>query len=392
MANKNGPLNNTSGVLTITSGGNIVIVDSQSGISVWSSNSSGTSPVLQLLDTGNLVVVEGSGSYVWQSFDHPYDTLLPGMKMGSNLQTGQDWYLTSWTSQQDPSTGNFTYKLDHRGLPAVFLRWGSQVQFRSGPWDGERFGGGPELQQNTVFIPRFILNTTHVYYTFDNVDNNIISRFVLSQSGSLQYFTWSGNDGIWVPITTLNANDCDDYEKCGPNGICDFEDQWFCHCPDGFTPKSPQRWNQRQTYDGCVPKTPLNCSAGEGFRKVSMLKLPDNSYFNMTVESEECENACLSNCSCVAYAKTEVSSCVLWFGNLIDMITYSVGGQDLYIRLAASELVESFLCTTMSSKNARKSISRQWSFSPYILNFNCDSLVLPLPMPKTPTTIANELQ
>ena len=142
----------------------------------------------------------------------------------------------------------------------------------------------------------------------------------------------------WVPITTLNANDCDDYEKCGPYGIYNFEDQWFCHCPDGFTPKSPQNWNQRQTSDGCVARTPLNCSAGEGFRKVSRLKLPDNSYLNMTIKSEECGNACLCNCSCVAYAKTRVSSCVLCFRDLLDIRAYSEGGQDLYILMAASEL------------------------------------------------------
>ena len=108
VANKNNRFTNTSGVLTITSSGNIVIMDSQSRITVWSSNSSGTSPVLQLLNTGNLVVKDGgsdnnSASYIWQSFDHPCDTILPGMKMGSNLETGLEWYMTSWTSKQDPS-------------------------------------------------------------------------------------------------------------------------------------------------------------------------------------------------------------------------------------------------------------------------------------------------
>lgn len=69
------------------------------------------------------------------------------------------------------------------------------MQFRSGPWDGVRFGGGPELQQNTVFIPRFVLNTTHIYHSYDNIDDSIISRFVLDQSGWLQYLTWSQEDG-----------------------------------------------------------------------------------------------------------------------------------------------------------------------------------------------------
>ncbi|CAK9181283.1 unnamed protein product [Ilex paraguariensis] len=140
---------------------------------IWSSNSSkivASKPILQLLDTGNLVVKNefddnSGGSYIWQSFDHPCDTLIPGMKLGWNLRTGQEWF--------------------------------------------------------------------------------------------------------------------------------------------------------------------------------SRLKLPDTSYFlvNKTaVNPVECKEACLSNCSCVAYAKTEVSGCVVWFGDLLDIRVYNEGGQDLYIRMAASEL------------------------------------------------------
>ncbi|KAJ9690221.1 hypothetical protein PVL29_012730 [Vitis rotundifolia] len=251
----------------ITSSGNIVIMDSESGIAVWSSNSSGTSPVLQLLNTGNLVVKDvgsdnNSASYIWQSFDHPCDTILPGMKMGSNLETRLEWYMTSWTSKQDPSTGDFTYKVDHRGLPAVVLRTRSQVQFHSGPWDGVRFGGGPELQQNT--------------------------------------------DGDWIPITTLNADDCDDYEKCGPYGICNFEDQWFCHCPDGFTSKSPQNWNQRQTSDGCQLRALV--------------------------------------------------------GDLHDIRVYSEGGQDLYIRMAASELALFAIISTVVVSGVLVAVLVGWYF------------------------------
>ncbi|RVW76148.1 Receptor-like serine/threonine-protein kinase SD1-8 [Vitis vinifera] len=280
VANKNNRFTNTSGVLTITSSGNIVIMDSQSGITVWSSNSSGTSPVLQLLNTGNLVVKDGgsdnnSASYIWQSFDHPCDTILPGMKMGSNLETGLEWCS---------------------------------------------FAVGLGMVLGLVGVLN--CNKTQSSYLVG-----------LAPIPHMEPRGWG-----WVPITTLNANDCDDYEKCGPYGIYNFEDQWFCHCPDGFTPKSPQNWNQRQTSDGCVARTPLNCSAGEGFRKVSRLKLPDNSYLNMTIKSEECGNACLCNCSCVAYAKTRVSSCVLCFGDLLDIRAYSEGGQDLYILMAASEL------------------------------------------------------
>ncbi|RVW13882.1 G-type lectin S-receptor-like serine/threonine-protein kinase [Vitis vinifera] len=327
VANKNNPLTNSSGVLRITSSGNIVIQNSESGIIVWSSNSSGTSPVLQLLNTGNLVVKDGwsdnnSGSFIWQSFDYPCDTIIPGMKLGSNLATGLDWYLTAWKSTQDPSTGEFTYKVDHQGLPQVVLRKGSEVRFRSGPWDGVRFAGSPEIKTiNGVFKPIFVFNSTHVYYSFEE-DNSTVSRFVLNQSGLIQHIVWNPRIGAWKDIITLNGHECDDnYDMCGPYGICKLVDQTICECPFGFTPKSPQDWNARQTSAGCVARKPLNCRAGEGFRKFKGLKLPDASYLNRTVASP------------AEYIRR-----------------YNEGGQVLHIRMAASELVCSLIWSDSKNK------------------------------------------
>jgi hypothetical protein len=56
---------------------------------------------------------------------------------------------------------------------------------------------------------------------------------------------------------------------------------------------------------------------------------------------KECEMVCLKNCSCSAYANLDISKggsgCLLWFGDLIDIRNLSVNGQDIYIRMAASE-------------------------------------------------------
>ncbi|KAF4381231.1 hypothetical protein G4B88_015497 [Cannabis sativa] len=60
-----------------------------------------------------------------------------------------------------------------------------------------------------------------------------------------------------------------------------------------------------------------------------------NKHSGGLLESPFCRN-----CSCSAYALSGVSGCMLWFDdNLVDMIEYNVGGQDLYIKMAASELV-----------------------------------------------------
>jgi hypothetical protein len=95
---------------------------------------------------------------------------------------------------------------------------------------------------------------------------------------------------------------------------------------------------------GCVPDDPHICKNREGFIRLTGLKLPDASQLsvNVSMSIKDCEVECLKNCSCVAYAKLEISGtsngCVTWFGELIDTREVANYGQDLYVRVAASEL------------------------------------------------------
>lgn len=84
VANRVNPINDSSGILTLNSTGSLIL--SQNDVVVWHTNSQQTTPqnpVAQILDSGNLVVREENEadpeSYMWQSFDFPSDTLLPGI-------------------------------------------------------------------------------------------------------------------------------------------------------------------------------------------------------------------------------------------------------------------------------------------------------------------------
>ncbi|CAH1438445.1 unnamed protein product [Lactuca virosa] len=110
VANREIPLNNTSGVFKVSSQGSLLLLNGE-GRDIWSSNSSvlvgNLHPVAQLLDNGNLVVRNESDidhlNLIWQSFDHPCDHILPGMKFGKDLVSGRDIALSSWKSLDDPS-------------------------------------------------------------------------------------------------------------------------------------------------------------------------------------------------------------------------------------------------------------------------------------------------
>ena len=79
------------------------------------------------------------------------------------------------------------------------------------------------------------------------------------------------------------------------------------------------------------------------------MKLPDtsSSWYNNSTGLEECKGICLKNCSCTAYANLDIrgggSGCLIWFGSLIDTRRSNGDGQDLYVRIAVSELGMPFI-------------------------------------------------
>ncbi|XVE50444.1 hypothetical protein DITRI_Ditri01bG0162800 [Diplodiscus trichospermus] len=348
VANREAPLSDSSGVLKLTNQGILVLVNHNGSI-FWSSNSSrpAHNPVVQLLNSGNLIVKEENDSnpenFLWQSFDYPCDTLLQEMKLGRNFVTGLDRYLSSWKSPADPSHGNFTYRYEIGGFPEAVLREGSDVRFRPGPWNGMRFSGAPGLRRNPLFTFGFVLNEKEVYYSYKLRNSSILSMMVLTYEGSWQRRKWIEKTQSWEVYVTVQMDNCDNYGLCGSYGSCNASNSPQCSCLKGFVPKFPEKWETKLWSNGCVRKTPLNCSS-DGFLKHSGIKLPDSrqSWFNYSMNLEECKNLCKKNCSCTAYANLDIrkggSGCLLWFVDLVDVREFTENGQDIYIRLAASEL------------------------------------------------------
>ncbi|KAJ8555968.1 hypothetical protein K7X08_022726 [Anisodus acutangulus] len=336
VANRNNPLYDTSGVLMLNPDGILVLVNSTNAM-IWSTNSSTTlkNPIARLLDSGNLVIREEnekrSEIFAWQSFDYPGDTLLPGMKLGRNLVTGLDWYISSWKSPDDPGIGEFVERMDIQGYPQLFVWKGSSIAFSSGPWNGLAFSGSPSLQPNTYFTFGFVLNKEEVYYKYDLKNGSLPTRVVLTSTGLINHYTWIDRTQSWVLYLTAQFDNCDRFKLCGPYARCVINNSPPCECL------------QADWSTGCVRRTPLACHQ-DGFRKFTGIKVPDTrkSWFNERIGLEECKKLCLEDCKCTAYSNIDVrdggSGCLLWFGDLIDIRELSPNQQDLFVRVAASEV------------------------------------------------------
>uniref|UniRef100_A0A5B6YZ94 Receptor-like serine/threonine-protein kinase n=1 Tax=Davidia involucrata TaxID=16924 RepID=A0A5B6YZ94_DAVIN len=351
VANRNHPLNDSSGVMKIGENGNLILLD-HTGNVTWSTDiqtmSSKTS-VAQLLDSGNLVLRDDSKPnterYLWQSFDNPSDTMLAGMKLGWDLRIGLNRYLKSWNSADDPSPGEFSYGIDLHGLPQLVLRKGSVNLFRSGPWGGVQFSG-VHITPNLAFIPKVIADPEEVYYEYDLYNESTLTMCVLSYSGALQRLVWNNSSLEWLVMHALPNDKCDNYDQCGSNAICTISDARICSCFTGYIPKSSQDWDMLIWSGGCIRRNPLNCPTGEGFIELVGVKMPDLLQFwmNTSMTLEDCREECLKNCSCTAYANSNANGggngCLLWFGDLIDVRKLTeYGNQKLYIRVTASDLV-----------------------------------------------------
>ncbi|KAJ4813305.1 Serine/threonine-protein kinase [Rhynchospora pubera] len=342
VANRDNPMLDSTGILSFNTNGSILQLQNSSAKVFWSTSPlNRVTTVAHLLDTGNFVLMDNNTSIIsWQSFDYPTDTLLPGLKVG--LIMGQPRFLTSWTSSDNPSSSNYTIKLDSAGFPEYFILDRSKRVYRTGPWNGRQFSGEPEMETDSKLIFVFVSNPNETYYTFYVNDTSLISRLVLNQS-FLQRYVSDGSG--WTLYWSLPRDQCDSYAQCGPYGVCNLNSSNVpdCTCLAGFTPESEKQWDLRDTSAGCIRRTGLNCTS-DGFIRISDVKLPETT--NATVDSkvglEDCRNRCFKNCSCTGYSNLDVSngesSCMMWFSDLVDIRQFNGGGQILYYRVAGSDV------------------------------------------------------
>ncbi|KAL7592226.1 hypothetical protein Lser_V15G33238 [Lactuca serriola] len=349
VANRDTPINDTSGKFQLSNEGKLLILSDNNTL-IWSSKSSIRNvnlPVAQLLDSGNLVVWDETNTKeapIWQSFDYPGDTLLPGQKLGKDLRTGIQKNLTSWKSPDDPSIGRYKVFLNTNGYPQTFEVEDEVPHSRFGPWNGEGFSGLPRENTNPIFSVEFVVNEKEMYYTY-KLKSPVLQRIILTWDGTHLQFSWINRTQEWVLYGNVVVDNCSQYGRCGPYGRCSTKTYPPCNCMEGFEPKVLEEWNSGDWSSGCQRRKDFECGSTQedGFQKISGVKFPDtqHSWYNVSMSLRECEMACRRNCSCRAYANLDVreggSGCLLWLDELMDIREYD-DNQDLYIRMATSEL------------------------------------------------------
>nr|XP_023890086.1 G-type lectin S-receptor-like serine/threonine-protein kinase CES101 [Quercus suber] len=280
IANRDTPIFNKSASLIIDDHGNLKSSYNVSLSIIIYSGQEGSNTSAVLLDTGYFVLRElNSEGFVkrelWQSFDYPTHTLVPGMKLGVNWKTGHTRSLTSWRGVAVPDTGAFTFGLDPNHTYQLVISWRGNTYWTSGSWNNAYFNSSP-LRRLTNFYCNFsyISNENETYFSYSTVQTNS-PQLTIDYLGALSVDSGS---------TLVNCTSAFSYFSEG----CVAQELPVCRSPnDTFSPNY-------DTWDNIE---------GLMFDEGDNLTLMD------------CEAKCLNNCSCVAYASTNPDAqtgCEIW--------------------------------------------------------------------------------
>ncbi|KAH0651714.1 hypothetical protein KY284_031626 [Solanum tuberosum] len=337
--------------------GNLVLMDKFQGI-VWSTHVARTitpnnSVIAVLRDDGNLILSDMSNSstplILWESFDYPTDTLLPGAKLGYDKRlTQRGQVLISWKSLSDPAPGLYSLELDPSHARFV-IKWNRTKQFwASGSWNGHTFSPFPEMGLDYTYNYNYTDNGNGSYFTYSlsNYTSSRPPKLKIDVSGKINELVWLDSDSHWTLLWSQPREQCDVYAYCGAFGVCNNANS-SCNCLSGFKPRSYREWSLNDYMSGCVRNEKLKCSAinkdEDSFWMNSIMRLPASPDTNITIsEASQCTSTCFNDCSCTAYTYDGSSTCSIWRGNLFNLqqISKNETGRNIFVKRGSPEAIE----------------------------------------------------
>jgi hypothetical protein len=346
VTNRDSPvLNGSTGVsFGIAEDGNLKVWDNTTGHLYWNTSveiSSSANRTVKLMDSGNLVLSDDGddqlATSLWESFQNPTDTFLPGMNMTESLT------LTSWTSDVDPGSGEFTFKRykEESGHYVISKKPGLLDYWRS--WMTGDFLSFDEMHEHFE-VANLLSNVSsrpcvkYGPYSRCLSEADSYKRLVMNHTGELQYLKWDVDSRNWSLEWWAPKDKCSIYNACGKFGSCNVNNWVVCKCLPGFQPTNPGKWNSGDFLDGCT-RNSTSSDISDMFLSLKMMKVnnPDSNIFDANNETE-CRKQCLNSSLCQAYSFQPLTDiCWIWTENLSNLQEeYINGGRNLFVRVAKS--------------------------------------------------------
>jgi serine/threonine protein kinase len=256
----------------------------------------------RLLDTGNLQLLDKSNSSLWQSFEHPTDTIISSQ----SLPAGS--YLSSSTNSSNLAEGDYRLFVSTADAKLTWLGqdyWRLSNDLRA-------------YKDSNLRVSAMVLNATGLYLLAS--DNTTAVYLPLTQSEL--HVVKLGSDGRLTikSYATVNStsplsgdfvapgSNCDLPYICSSLGLCESSgNSSTCTCPPLFTMAVNRSCVPS---DGSILASSLSCSNSTPTILVSYLSLRnDIGYFSTkfslpTTSGEDmsnCSRLCSNNCTCAGY-------------------------------------------------------------------------------------------
>jgi hypothetical protein len=295
-ANRDAPVNGKGSKLVFQKDGRLALLD-YNGTAVWSTNTTTTrARSAQLLDTGNLVVMDPDGQHLWQSFDSPTDTLLPLQLMTWRTK------LVSASAKGLLYSGSYNFYFNMYMLSLVYTRNGVPSQY----WPRKSYDDLWEIRWGTYNDSQYgVLDQRGTFASSDGLEFeacDIMRRLTLDYDGNLRLYSLNATNDNWSVSWMATPRIREIHGVCGVNSLCKYIPKLECSCLEGFEMIEPTDWSR-----GCS-RLNQNSTLDHDF---SFRKLPgtyfqgNNLHSSNLVTLQFCQDKCASLVDCQAFGYQE---------------------------------------------------------------------------------------
>ncbi|OAY58830.1 G-type lectin S-receptor-like serine/threonine-protein kinase RLK1 [Manihot esculenta] len=295
-----------------------LVLTSPQGAEIWKSGINlGEAANGFMNDTGNFILSNSRSEILWESFDYPTDTLLPGQTLERGGQI-----LSSRLTETNFSRGRFQFRLipdgnavlNSNNLPTGYAY---AAYFFSNTVDSNLSNAGLRVVFNDsgyLYVLRasgirVLLTPGRVVSAAENYQ-----RVTLNFDGVFVQYSHpknsTGNGGKWSVIRTMPDNICtgiiglEGNTPCGFNGVCRLstDQRPICSCPQRFSlldPNDPHGGCRPDFYPQFCEENVSNSLKDFDFFELENTDWPTSDYDRYTPSNvEECQNACSEDCFC----------------------------------------------------------------------------------------------
>ncbi|RZS11830.1 hypothetical protein BHM03_00043203 [Ensete ventricosum] len=311
-----------------------LIVSHPNGSVLWSTPRL-PSPVraLRLLDSGNFLLLDAANATIWQSFDHPTDTLISGQALPAGSS------LTASVSANDFASGD--YSLVVTAGDAIMTWKGGGQQYWSLSNDVRSFkdsnSGVAYMATNVTGLNLYSTEGKVVLQVFLPTSDFRIVK--LDPKGRFHVFSYSAANAssILDDEFTAPTSNCDLPFPCLSLGVCTAgANGSTCSCPARFV--NLESGNCSPANGSLPPSSSSSSSAscgGDSDLATSYIQLGSgidyfaNKFASPTTSGNDisaCRNLCTGNCTCLGFFyRNSSESCYLMHNQLGSLYIRNAG-------------------------------------------------------------------